>query len=156
MVHPGRSTNVLKIKGMNDMAGKIRENEAELEAVIEKIVRKAVDIMPEDWYEALVGYFLVGEELYEHQQVVAFCKSSTDYRDLMKESWEDFDMQDGILDIKDLFREMHTLCSAAGDNWAEVTVSVKRSGAFQVDYVYEPITEYDNFFITDWLGRYLA
>ena len=138
------------------MAGIVRENKAKLEAVIEKIVRKAVGIMPEDWYEAVVGYFLVGEELYEHQQVIALCRSKTDYQDLMKESWENFDMQDEILDIKDLFREMHILCSAAGDNWTEVTVTVKRNGAFQVNCVYEPITEYDNFFITDWIGRYLT
>ncbi len=138
------------------MAGNIRENSQELDSLIRKIAEKAVGIMPRGWRLAAVGYFLVGEELLDHQQIAALCGADEEYRDLMEESWDDFDLQDAALEIKELFEQLHELCGRAGDNWMEATLVVKGNGSFKMDFVYEAIREYDNFFIDDWRSRYLV
>lgn len=138
------------------MANSVKENKQELERLIQKIAVQAAELFPQDWYCAALGYFLAGEEYNEHQQISVLCESSQDYVDIMKDAWDDFDTQDVILDIRELFVQMREICKSVGDNWVEATLVLKRSGAFEMNYVYEPITEYDNFFIEDWKSTYLV
>lgn len=138
------------------MAGNIKENSQELDRLIKKIAEKVAGIMPQDWSRVAAGYFLVGEAGVGHQQIVALCGAEEEYRDLMEESWDDFDLQDAALEIKELFEQLHDLCGKAGDDWVEATLSVKRNGSLKMDFIYEAIREYDNFFVDDWRSRYLV
>ena len=137
------------------MSDYIRENKADLQDHFQAIASKALEILPEDWTSAALGYFLVGEDRTEQQQLLVRCSSSKELRDVMKEAWDDFDMQDILIDILEEFRKMHEVCAKAEDDWCEATMLLNRDGSFNMDYVYEPITVYDSFFILDWQSRHI-
>ena len=138
------------------MAGEIRENKAELDGQIKKIAKMTADILPDGWEKAAAGYFLTGEDEAEQLQVTAVCEDEEDYRDVSADSWDDGDLADALLDIGEEFAALHSLCRKAGDNWSEATLVISRSGRFEMKFVYEPVTEYDNFFLDEWKSRYLA
>lgn len=133
----------------------IREDKRELDGQIRRIAGLLADVLPEGWTRAAAGYFLVGEDKSEQMQVVALTGDGEDFVDIMDASFDDFDLQDGVLELQEEFGKLYRLCRAAGDSFTEATLVLKRSGNFEMKFSYEPIHEYDNFFADDWKSSHL-
>lgn len=133
----------------------IRENKARLQQLLQRIAQTVADVAPEDWANAVVGWFVEGANEITHQQVHVWSMQEDDYIDLMEAAWDCEEYDDAILALGDLCADLRNCCAAAGDRWTSMTLCLERNGAFRVDYGYDPIDAYDAYFIRDWQSQYL-
>ena len=80
---------------------------------------------------------------------------ANDYSDLVKQSWDNEQYDDAIIDIEDLCKELHKLCEAVNDSWTSISYILESNGFYNADYGYEIIENYDSCFIMDWQSEYL-
>ncbi|WKY49025.1 DUF600 family protein [Eubacteriaceae bacterium ES3] len=132
----------------------IRENEQELNQLMQRIGNSILPVLDKSWVKAVVGYFIETSGV-THLQVFALNAGSDDYSDLVKLSWDDDKYDDAIIDIVDLCKELHSLCEAVNDPWTSISYVLESDGSYNADYGYEAINNYDSRFIMNWQSKYL-
>lgn len=133
----------------------IREDKQQMQNVIQSIGNTVVTILPATWEKVVIGYFIAGEDQVSHLQLHVMSSDSDDYADLMEESWESDELDDAIIAVQQLCKELRSICTAVNDSWDSMTFSMLADGSFNIDYSYEPIEEYDSKYILKWQSRYL-
>lgn len=137
---------------MND----IRENKQELQSIIKTLGNTTASILPENWKHVVVGYFIAGETNVSHLQFHTITIYSDDYIDIMDASWDCDEFDDAIIEIQQICKKLLTICKAVNDNWTSMTFCMTADGAFNIDYAYDVIEDYDSTFILKWQSQYLS
>lgn len=132
----------------------IRENKQELNRFMQKIGNVILSVLDRSWEKVVVGYFIETSEV-THLQFFVLNRGADDYSDLIKLSWDDDRYDDAIIDIEDLCKELHSFCEASKDSWTSISYVLESDGAYNADYGYEAIDNYDSRFIMNWQSRYL-
>ncbi len=133
----------------------IRENEKELEKYFQKIGGAVASSLPDDWLKAVIGYFIEQESEVAYQQFFYLSENAHDYIDVLKESWDNDVFAEASADINDECGNIRKICAKAHDQWTSMTIVIERSGAFNADFSYEPIENFNNEFALDWQSEYL-
>lgn len=133
----------------------VRENKQKLQASVQALGNTIASVLPKDWERVVVGYFIAGENDVSHLQFHVITISSDDYIDLMNESWDSCEYDYAIIEIQQICKKIRSICSAANDRWTAMTFSMMANGAFNIDYVYDVIEDYNSSFILNWQSQYL-
>ena len=132
----------------------IRENKQELNNIMQKIGNTILPVLDENWEKIVVGYFIEGNGV-THLQFFVLNTDADDYSDLVKLSWDTDRYDDAIVDLEDIFKELHTLCENVNDSWTTFTYVLEGDGSYNANYGYDAIESYDSRFIMDWQSKYL-
>ena len=132
----------------------IREDKKEMQEKLLDITRAVAPILPENWDKYVIGFFLVGEELFEKIQIHTHT-AKQDWTDEMEKVFGDMSMVKPVSETKDACMVLHDLCAASQDDWTSLSLCVKRDGSFRMECGYDPIQNYDRLFIMEWQSRYL-
>lgn len=132
----------------------IRENKQELNRLIQKIGNTILPVLDKNWKKVVVGYFIEASGVI-HLQLFVLNTGDDDYSDLVKRSWDNDQYDDVIIDLEDLCKELNSLCAGVNDSWTSISYVLESDGAYNVDYGYDTIENYDSRFIMDWQSKYL-
>lgn len=133
----------------------IHEDKQQLQNIIQCMGNSVASILPTAWSKVVIGYFIIGEDQVSHFQLHVATAFSDDYIDLMEESWDSDELDDVILEIQQLCKNMRKICVSANDCWTVMTFCMQTDGSFNIDYGYRPIEEYDSKYILTWQSQYL-
>ena len=133
----------------------IHEDPKRLQQFYERIGTLLISLMPDTWDLVVMGYFLEGEDRVPHQQILYDAAGNGDYIDLMEQTWDNEDLEEGVLDLGDTCARMQEYCRSCGDDWQSMTIRLQPDGNFSVQYDYNAIDFYDTRYIQDWQSRSL-
>lgn len=134
---------------------KVRENEQELQDMIQKLGNTIVNALPQEWECAVIGYFIVGENDVSHFQFHMRSRHSNDYIDIVNESWNSERYDEAIVETQKICKRIRNICTNANDQWTAMTFSLTADGAFDIDFSYDKVEDYNAAFILKWQSQYL-
>ena len=137
------------------MMNNIREDKARLQGIVQSIGNTIVNVLPDSWSKVVLGYFVVGDNQVSHFQFHTITATSDDYIDLMEESWDSDELDDTIIEVQRLCKEMRSICIACKDCWTAMTFMMQADGSFDIEYGYDEIADYDAQYILKWQSQYL-